>query len=74
MVAKETALALIELVKADKAFQIEVADELIDALIGNDPTAIVKEIKGIPADLVEVVSDGLADALKAALKQKLGVV
>lgn len=72
MDAKTTALALVDFVAADSAFKADVIDEIIDALIGTDPTAVVQGIKGIPPEMVELISDGISDALKNAIKAKLG--
>jgi len=68
--AKITAAALIAFVGSDKNFKADVIDEIVDQLIGTDPTAVVGSIKGLPAELVELVSDGISDALKDALKKK----
>jgi len=74
MDAKETALAMIEFVTSDKSFKADVVDEVIDLLLGDDPTAIVKSIKGIPSSMVEMITDGISDALKTELKKRWGLV
>lgn len=74
MDAKVTALAIIDVIEGDKAFKADVIDELVDALIGDDPTALIKNVKGLPSGMVEVISDGVSDAIKEALKKKWGVV
>lgn len=71
MDAKTTATALIEFVTSGAADKADVIDEIIDQLIGTDPGAIVSNIKGLPAEFVELVSDGISDALKTAIKAKL---
>ncbi len=68
---KVCAQVLFEFVTSDATYKADVVDEAIDMLIGTDPTALVKGIKGLPAEMVELVSDGISDALKAAIKAKL---
>ena len=44
---------------------------MIDNLVGNDPRAIVNNIAGRPANMVEVVTDGLLDAIETAAVKRL---
>ena len=67
---KDMATALVEFVKSDPAYKADVVDEVIDELIGTEQTALVKNIRGIPAEMVELISDGLSDAIKEAIKKK----
>lgn len=72
MDAKTTATAILELLEGDKALKVDTAGELVDQLFGTDPTALVKNIKGLPAEYVELVTDGIITELKEALAAKLG--
>lgn len=70
--AKLTAQAILEMIEGPKQLKIDTAGELIDQLFGTDATAIVKNIKGLPAEYVELVSDGLIAELKKALAARMG--
>jgi hypothetical protein len=50
----------------DPAYRARVVRTIIDNLVGNDPRAIVSNIKGLPADMVELVTDAIFDAIEAA--------
>ena len=73
---KETAAKLLdgtfEFIENDTPYKAKVAAQLVDQLIGNDPHALVRSIAGIPEDLVEVISDGIVNALEQAVLVRLG--
>jgi len=72
---QETAAKLVEgtfeVLGGDAAYKAKVAAEIVDQMIGSDPHALVRSIAGMPESLVETVSDGLVDALEAAVLKKL---
>ena len=71
----ETAAALVgglfDILEGDNAYKAKVVAGVVDQLIGSDPHALVSSIAGMPAQLVETVSDGIIDALEAAVLKKL---
>ncbi len=71
----ETAAKLVsgvfEVLEGDSAYKAKVIAGCIDQLIGSDPHALVSSIAGMPAQLVETVSDGIIDALEAAVLKRL---
>jgi len=72
---QETAQKLVdgtfEVLTSDNTYKAEVAASIADQLIGSDPHALVSTVPGIPASLVETISDGLIEVVKAAILKKL---
>ena len=52
-------------------YQADVAGSVVDQLIGTDPHALVRSIPGVPESMVEMLSDGLVNVLKAQVLKKL---
>jgi len=75
MTPDETAAKLVEaafeLIAGDNAYKARVVAQVLDNLIGNDPHAVVASIKGLPAEMVELMSDALIDAIEKGVLAKL---
>ena len=56
---------------ADTAYKAEVAAAIVDEMLGTNPHAIVSQIRGIPPELFELISDGLVQAIKAEAIKRL---
>ena len=74
--ARETAEKLVEgvnsIVGGGLEYRAAVGGEIFDLLIGTDPTALVRDIKGVPAELVEVIGDGIKEAVVAQILARWG--
>lgn len=61
---------VVDTLKSDATYKAKVGRGILDGLIGTDRNAIVSEIKGVPAEMVELVTDQLFDMIEAALIKK----
>jgi hypothetical protein len=60
-----------EVLEGDAAYKAKVAAQIVDQLIGSDPNALVRSISGMPEEMVELVSDGIVQALENAVLKRL---
>jgi len=63
--------AVFEVLEGDNAYKAKTAAAVVDQLIGSDPHALVSSIAGMPPALVETISDGIVQALEAAILKRL---
>ena len=69
--AKKIVEGMEEVMRGDAAFKAEVVGDSIDLLVGNDPTALVRNAPGLSPDMLEAVSDFVIKQLKAQVLKRL---
>lgn len=71
LTAEKLVTGVFDVLEGDNVFKAEVAGEVVDQLIGSDPHALVRSISGVPESMVEMISDGLVNALKAQVLKRI---
>lgn len=69
--AKNLVETLAIVLSSDNAFKAETAAAIVDELLGTDPHAFLRQVKGIPPELFEMISDGIVQAIKAEAIKRL---
>ena len=69
--AAKLVAAVFEVLEGDNEYKAKVVAGIVDQMIGSDPHALVSSIAGMPPALVETVSDGIIQALEAAILKRL---